>query len=107
MSTIKDEKLEDAKHADNGRAGEPLVSRARPRKRAAWIAAAVAASLAGLALADPMPFRQLLGIEYYDFPLPRGHDKPSEWVFARLMYPESRSSRYYGWGGDWRQGGTS
>jgi hypothetical protein len=70
-------------------------------------AAVLAVSLAGIVLAAPLPFRQYLGLEYYDFPLPRDYDKPSEWVFGRLMYPQEPNSRYYGWNGDWRQGGTS
>ncbi|MGB7216226.1 MAG: DUF4159 domain-containing protein [Gammaproteobacteria bacterium] len=109
MSTITEEKLG---HEDTGckpRDGNRAGLRLRTRARAVGLGVAIAAvgSIAGLALADPMPFRQLLGIEYYDYPLPRGHDRPSEWVFARLMYPEARGSRYYGWGGDWRQGGKS
>jgi hypothetical protein len=68
--------------------------------------AALAAGLAaiGLALADPLPFREYPGIEYYDFPLPHDYLEPAEWTLGRLMYPSSRYSR---WGGDWKWGATT
>ena len=83
----------------------------RPRKsrlRRALIAAVLAFGVGGLVLAAPRPFRQYLGIEYGDnyvyAPLPRDHDRPAEWVFARLMYPSHYASRYGDWGWDWTQG---
>ena len=66
--------------------------------------------LAGIVLAAPLPFRQYFSIEYgYDYldaPLPRGHDRPAEWIFGRLMFPPHYASRYQDWGWDWTQGGT-
>jgi hypothetical protein len=40
-------------------------------------------------------------MEYYDFELPTDFREPAEWVFGRLMYPS------IGWGGQWKNGGTS
>src|SRR3569832_1155225 len=64
------------------------------------------------------PFRQYPGREYEDFPLPEDWKEPAEWVFARLMYPNSTQfggGRGFrggggfrgGYGRDWRQGGSS
>ena len=61
----------------------------------------MALCLVGAALADPKPFRQYVGVEYYDFELPTDFRTPAEWVFARLMYPS------IGWGSQWEVGGTS
>ena len=72
----------------------------RPRRRA-LAALAAALCLAGVALADPLPWRQYPGVEYYDFELPTDYREPAEWVFARLMYPQ------LGWGSQWEHGGTS
>ena len=55
----------------------------------------------GVALADPMKWREYPGVEYYGFELPTDFRKPAEWTFARLMYPS------IGWGGTWQNGGTS
>jgi hypothetical protein len=57
--------------------------------------------LVSVAAADPLPFRQYPGVEYYDFELPTDYRDPAEWVFARLMYPQM------GWGSQWEFGGTS
>jgi hypothetical protein len=62
---------------------------------------AAALCLVGVAFADPLPFREYPGVEYYNFELPTDHSEPAEWVFARLMYPS------IGWGGQWQFGGTS
>jgi len=57
------------------------------------------------------PFRLYRSIEAYDdIPLPPDYREPSEFVFARLMYPQhpySRFSRRRFGSGDWREGGTS
>jgi hypothetical protein len=58
------------------------------------------------------PFREYPGREYEQFPLPPDYREPSEWVFARLMYPTFSSGnggpgyRYnYRWGyGNWKEG---
>jgi len=79
----------------------------RGRRRLYVASALVGLGLAGLALAAPLPFREYFGIEYFDFPLPRGHSDDAEWVFGRLMYPPAPGNRYGDGFGDWTQGGTS
>ena len=66
-------------------------------------AAIVAFCLVGVALADPLPWREYQAAEYRQFevPVPADYDEPAEWVFGRLMYPE------VGWGNQWQYGGTS
>jgi len=58
------------------------------------------------------PWREYPGTEYNDFPIPPDYREKTEWVFARLMYPQASFGyggrgfrRRFGW--DWRQGGTS
>jgi hypothetical protein len=58
------------------------------------------------------PFRQYLSFERYDaVALPPDWQDKTEWVFARLMYPEHPNAllaRRVRWGGfDWLNGGTS
>ena len=59
------------------------------------------------------PFRVYLSMEPYDnVPMPSDWKEKTEWVQARLMYPQhpnARFGRYYRFGGslDWREGGTS
>src|SRR5687767_14547637 len=73
----------------------------RPYRRG-LVALVVALSLVGVAVADPMKWREYPGVEYYDFELPTDFRQPAEWIFARLMYPS------IGWGGGmWQSGGTS
>ena len=48
---------------------------------------------------------------YDDVELPPDFAEQTEWVFARLMYPQHPHARFggfrrFGWG-DWREGGTS
>ncbi|HLF10855.1 MAG TPA: DUF4159 domain-containing protein [Gammaproteobacteria bacterium] len=62
-----------------------------PHRRALAVVLAGIA-LAGTALADPRPFREYPGIEYYDFPLPHDYMNPAEWTLGRLMYPASTYS---------------
>jgi len=80
-----------------------------------WRAAAICGAclaLAGLIYAQ-RPFRVYRSLEGYDnIPLPPDYAEKTEWVQARLMYPQhpnARFARYSRWGGlpDWRQGGTS
>lgn len=86
-------------HRANRRGAKSL----RPRRVVAALAGVALIGMA-LAAADPRPFREYAGIEYYGFPLPRDYQQPAEWTLARLMYP---SSPYARWGGDWRRGGTT
>jgi hypothetical protein len=54
------------------------------------------------------PFRQLTPVEYSDYPLPKDYQVPSEWTFARLMYPPV--GRYYGgfqFLGSWKEGASN
>jgi hypothetical protein len=81
--------------------GSPTKRKERsPRRGLAALLAVL--GLVGVALADPLPFREYVGVEYYDFELPTDFKEPAEWVFARLMYPSR------GWGDQWSvYGGTS
>jgi hypothetical protein len=60
-----------------------------------------------------MPFRVYRSLEPYDnVELPADYQDKTEWVFARLMYPQhphARFGRYYGYGAatTWLEGGTS
>ena len=74
---------------------------------------AAIALLTGL-YAFQQPFRVYPSMEPYDdVALPSDYRDKSEWVFARLMYPQHPNARFARWsrryGGvlDWRQGGTS
>ena len=64
-------------------------------------------------LAAQMPWRVYRSLEGYDnVPVPSDYNVPSDWIFARLMYPPHPQARFtpYGFGFgrmDWRQGGTS
>jgi hypothetical protein len=81
----------------------PEVRKERPYRRAlAAVLVGVCVVVVGVALADPMRFREYPGVEYYDYELPTDFRAPAEWVFARLMYP----SIGFG-GGMWQNGGTS
>ncbi|MBV9267206.1 MAG: DUF4159 domain-containing protein [Acidobacteriaceae bacterium] len=55
----------------------------------------------------PRPFREYNGVEYQigDVPVPTESTAPSEWAFARLMYPPGWNDGYRNrFGGDWREG---
>jgi hypothetical protein len=80
--------------------GSPRNRKDRPQRRGLG-ALLAGLCLVGVACADPLPFRQYPGMEYYDFELPTDFRNPAEWVFGRLMYPQ------IGWGGQWEFGGTS
>ncbi len=81
-------------------------------KRACLLVAGGAMFVATLA-AFQMPWRLYRSMEAYDdIPLPPDSQVPAEWIFARLMYPQSPYSHVGGFGfrrgnRDWRQGGTS
>jgi hypothetical protein len=81
------------------------------KRRVGWVAG-VALVLIGAVFAQK-PFRVYRSMEPYDdIELPPDFQEKTEWVQARLMYPQhpnarfSRFSRFYGVP-DWRQGGTS
>jgi hypothetical protein len=65
-------------------------------------------------MAFQKPFREYPGREYNDFPLPPDYTDKAEWVFARLMYPQSQYGGrgfgrrgFGGGGGSWTQGYSS
>ncbi len=62
-------------------------------------------AIAGLLCAFQMPFREYAGQEYNDFPLPADYKDKTEFVFARLMYPQGTWG-IFGWlyRFDWREG---
>ena len=68
-------------------------------------------ALLGALYAFQKPFRVYPSMEPYDnIPLPADYQEKTEWVQARLMYPqhpEARFSRYRYGRLDWREGGTS
>ena len=90
--------------------GEFLSRRAKRFPRVALICAGLAtvAALYGF----QREFRVYRSMEPYDdVQLPPDWQDKTEWIFARLMYPQhprARFGRYYGWGNfNWLQGGTS
>jgi hypothetical protein len=62
-------------------------------------------------LAFQRPFRVYRSMEPYDdIELPSDFQEKTEWIFARLMYPQhpnARFGRFWHTGFDWREGGTS
>jgi hypothetical protein len=72
------------------------------------VAAAVAAVTT---LCAQRPFRVYRSMEPYDnVQLPADYQERTEWIFARLMYPQHPNARFgrYRWGsGIWTEGGTS
>ena len=78
-----------------------------------WCAAA-GVGLVTAVYAYQRPFRVYQSLEAYDdIPLPVDYQEKTEWVQARLMYPQHPDARFGGgrrWrfgAGDWREGGTS
>ena len=70
------------------------------------------ATLLTAVFAAKRPFRVYTSMEPYDdVELPPDFNEQTEWVFARLMYPQHPRARFGGYrrfgGGDWREGGTS
>jgi hypothetical protein len=54
------------------------------------------------------PFRELPGLEYSHFAIPPDPSEPTEWLFARLMYPpvapRNGGVEFYG---SWKEGGSN
>ena len=78
-------------------------------KKLAWVAAALL-GYAGMLAAFQMPWRVYISMEGYDdIPVPSDFQEKTEFVFARLMYPNNPVGRggRRGNRGDWHQGGTS
>ena len=79
-----------------------------------WWVVILGVVLIGGVYAFQRPFRVYRSLEAYDnIPLPPDWQEKTEWVQARLMYPQhpearfARFSRRFGGMLDWRQGGTS
>jgi hypothetical protein len=77
-----------------------------------WVAAMAAGCISTL-FAVQRPFRVYPSMEPYDnVQLPPDYQERTEWIFARLMYPQHPNARFgrrYGFGGLslWTEGGTS
>ena len=77
-----------------------------------WLAAGGVILVATLA-AFQMPWRVYTSMEPYDdIPLPADYQAKTEWIFARLMYPQNpewpwRAVDSAAGNRDWREGGTS
>jgi Domain of unknown function (DUF4159) len=81
-------------------------------RKLCWLGAGLA--FVSALFAFQRPFRVYPSMEAYDnVQLPPDWQEKTEWVFARLMYPEhpnARFGRWFRYGGeplDWREGGTS
>lgn len=74
--------------------------------KALWLAALGIASLGAFQNFNK-PWREYPAFEYNDFPVPADFQERTEFVFARLMYPNAAFARGFGrrFGGDWREGG--
>jgi hypothetical protein len=80
--------------------------------RKALLLLGAGAALLSAIYAAERPFRVYRSMEAYDnVELPADFQEQTEWVFARLMYPQNPRARFGGYrrfgGGDWRDGGTS
>jgi hypothetical protein len=74
-----------------------------------FAALALATALYAAALSTwPKPFREYPGLEYSHYPVPPDPNEPTEWVFARLMYPpvapRNGGVEFFG---SWKEGGTN
>ena len=56
-----------------------------------WLVVGVAGFLS--ALYAQKPWREYPAFEYNDFPIPPDYQEKTEWVFARLMYPNAAFDR--------------
>src|SRR5438105_139415 len=82
------------------------------RIRTAVIATSLGLLLLSTAFAWQLrPFREYPGREYEDFQIPPDYQEKTEWVFARLMYPQYAGGRNFGfrnrYGGNWKEGRSS
>jgi hypothetical protein len=79
-------------------------------RKALWRAGMALVCVSAL-YAFTKPFRVYISMEGYDnIPIPPDGDEKTEYVFARLMYPQhpyARFARYRFGRLDWREGGTS
>jgi hypothetical protein len=81
------------------------------RRRFWWLGGVLA--LLTVSYGSERPFRVYRSMEPYDdIALPPDYQEKTEWIFARLMYPQHPNARFgrwmrYGGAMDWREGGTS
>ncbi len=73
-----------------------------------WLLAGGMLVFLGSMAAFQRSFREYPGIEYNDFPVPPDYQHPSEFMFARLMYPPYTGQGGFGFGGftvnSWQEG---
>jgi len=73
-----------------------------------WLLAGGMLVFLGSMAAFQRTFREYPGIEYNDFPVPPDYQHPSEFMFARLMYPPYTGQGGFGFGGftvnSWQEG---
>ena len=73
-----------------------------------WLLAGGMLVFLGSMAAFQRTFREYPGIEYNDFPVPPDYLHPSEFTFARLMYPPYTGQGGFGFGGftvnSWQEG---
>ncbi len=79
-------------------------------RKTLWLATAGLTFLSALSAFQNFkkPWREFPAFEYNNFPVPPDYQEKTEFVFARLMYPNAAFARGFGrrfGGGDWRQGG--
>jgi hypothetical protein len=76
--------------------------------RRAATAVLAASALVTALCAWQKPFREYPGLEYSHYPVPPNPNEPTEWVFARLMYPpvgpRNGGVEFFG---SWKEGGTN
>src|SRR5689334_10876648 len=81
-------------------------------RKACWLLMCGLAFLGGLSAFQNFkkPWREFPAFEYNDFPVPPDYQEKTEWVFARLMYPNAAFGgrgfgRFGRFSADWREGG--
>jgi hypothetical protein len=81
------------------------------RARRVFAVGIAGAALAGMLFAQKA-WREYPAFEYNNFPIPNDYQEKTEWVFARLMYPNMDGvhnrggfGRFGRYAPDWRQGG--
>src|SRR5438270_2294010 len=77
-------------------------------RKALWLAAGGLTFLGVLSAFQNFkkPWREYPAFEYNDLPIPPDYQEKTEFIFARLMYPNANVGRGFRRFGDWRQGRT-
>lgn len=79
-------------------------------RRQLFLLFAIVIAGTGALFAFQSPFREYPGQEYNDFPVPPDYQDKTEFVFARLMYPDAAGGFGFGFRrrfADWREGYTN